>query len=88
MKDMTIVRPRSEAPADVKGGFQRTVRVLVPAPRTGTLTLWECIGISWECTMAGDSPSAVVRVPEEAPVVVTKVTVSGNGGFEITRVYK
>ena len=88
MKDMTIVRPRSEAPADVKGGFQRTVRVMVPAPRTGKLALWQSVGISWECTMAGDAPSAIVPVPEEAPVVVTKVTTSGNGGFEITRIYK
>ena len=85
---MKIVLPRSEAPAEVNGGFQRTVRVMVPAPRTGTLKLWECVGVSWECTMAGDAPAAVVRVPEEAPVVVTKVTTFGNGGCEVTRIYK
>lgn len=67
--------PRSQAPASVKGGFQRSVAVFTIA-RKGRVTP---VGVSQSCTLAGDKPSPEVFVPA-APKVAVLVDAAGNGG--------
>lgn len=67
--------PRSQAPASVQGGFNRSEAVFTIAKKGGITP----VGVSESCTWVGDKPSPEVAVPT-APRVAVLVDTAGNGG--------